>query len=234
MIRRPPRSTLFPYTTLFRSLLFGALVLPWLLPGWDRELMSGGGFLYGPIYRSASHGGAHLRDLIRGRGEILFSREDGTGLVTVRRSPAGIQSLQINGKTEASTGGDMSTQLLSAHLPLLLHPDPRDVLVIGLASGITLGAAERHPLRSIEVVEIAPAVAEAARRFDAWNGGALADPRVRLVIDDARGRLIPRARRFDVITSQPSNPWVAGVSNLFTVEFYRLPAAPVCTRRPFS
>ena len=207
------------------GLLFGALVLPWVLPGWDQELMSGGGFLYGPIYRSASGGGAHLRELIRGRGEILFSREDGTGLVTVRRSPAGIQSLQINGKTEASTGGDMSTQLLSAHLPLLLHPEPLDVLVIGLASGITLGAAERHPLRSIEVVEIAPAVAEAAKRFDAWNGRALADPRVRLVIDDARGRLIPRARRFDVITSQPSNPWVAGVSNLFTVEFYRLARA---------
>ncbi len=206
-------------------LVFASLVLPWILPGWDRDLMSGGGFLYGPIYRSASGAGGQVREWIHRRGEILFSREDGAGLVTVRRSPAGVQSLQINGKTEASTGGDMSTQLLSAHLPLLLHPDPRDVLVIGLASGITLGAAERHALRSIEVIEIAPAVREAARLFDPWSGRALADPRVRVVIDDARGRLIVRRRRFDVITSQPSNPWVAGVSNLFTVEFYRLARA---------
>jgi spermidine synthase len=206
-------------------LVCASLALPWILPGWDLDLMSSGGFLYGPIYRSASGAGGQVRQWIHRRGEILFSREDGAGLVTVRRSPAGVQSLQINGKTEASTRGDMSTQLLSAHLPLLLHPDPREVLVIGLASGITLGAAERHALGSIEVIEIAPAVREAARLFDPWSGRALADPRVRVVIDDARGRLIVRRRRFDVITSQPSNPWVAGVSNLFTVEFYRLARA---------
>src|SRR5207247_11174713 len=69
-----------------------ALGLPWLLPGWDPDLMSGGGFLYGPVYRSASGGQAHVRDLMHRRGEILFSREDGVGLVTVRRSPAGIHS----------------------------------------------------------------------------------------------------------------------------------------------
>ena len=199
-----------------------ALGLCIVLPGWDPDLMSGGGFLYGPIYRSASQGRGHLRDLMHRRGEILFSREDGVGLVTVRRSPAGVQSLQINGKTEASTGGDMTTQLLSAHLPLLLHPGPRNALVIGLASGITLGAAERHPLRSIEVIEIAPVVIEAARLFDPWNGRALDDARARVVVDDARGRLLARPDRYDVITSQPSNPWVVGVSNLFTVEFYRL------------
>jgi spermidine synthase len=204
------------------SLVILALGLPWLLPGWDPDLMSGGGFLYGPVYRSASGGQGHVRELMHRRGEILFSREDGVGLVTVRRSPAGIQSLQINGKTEASTGGDMTTQLLSAHLPLLLHPGSKNALVIGLASGITLGAAERHPLQSIEVIEIAPVVIEAARLFDPWNGRSLDDERARVVVDDARGRLLARPDRYDVITSQPSNPWVAGVSNLFTVEFYRL------------
>src|SRR5439155_1236955 len=192
----------------------------WVLPGWDQGLMSGGGFLYGPIYRSASGGGAHLRELIRGRGEILCSREDGIGLVTVRRSPAGILSLQINGKTEASTGGDMTTQLRSCHLPLMLPPGATDALLIGLASGITRAAAERHPLRTIEVIEIAPVVVRAARLFDAWNARSLDDGRTRVVVDDARGRLLARPDRYDVITSQPSNPWVAGVSNLFTVEFY--------------
>jgi spermidine synthase len=204
------------------GLVLGALLLPQALPGWDPDLISGGGFLYGPIYRSASGTGGDLGEAIRRRGGILYSREDGVSLVTVRKSPAGVLSLQLNGKTEASTGGDMSTQLLSAHLPLLLHPAPADLLVVGLASGITLGAAERHPVRGIQVIEIAPAVREAARLFDAWNGRALEDRRVEVVIDDARSRLLVRPRRFDVITSQPSNPWVAGVSNLFTVEFYRL------------
>jgi spermidine synthase len=207
------------------GLVLGAFLLPRALPGWDPDLISGGGFLYGPIYSAAAGAGGDLREAIRRRGAILYSREDGVSLVTVRRSPAGVLSLQINGRTEASTGGDMSTQLLSAHLPLLLHSAPADILIVGLASGITLGAAERHAVQRIQVIEIAPAVREAARRFDAWNGRALDDRRVDLVIDDARSRLLVRPRRFDVISSQPSNPWVAGVSNLFTVEFYRLARA---------
>jgi len=199
-----------------------ALGISALLPGWETDLVSGGGVLYGPVYRAASGGRGRVREWMRRRGEVLYAREDGVGMVTVRRSPTGVLSLQINCKTEASTGGDMSTQLLSAHLPLLLHPSPGKALVIGLASGITLGAAERHPLRSIEVIEIAPAVLAAARLFDPWSGRALDDGRVRVVVDDARGRLLARPDRYDVIASQPSNPWVAGVSNLFTVEFYRL------------
>src|SRR5206468_5352964 len=117
----PLRLARAPRRGLAAACLIGGLVVPWVLPGWDADLVSAGGFLYGPVYRSASGGSLRLRELIRSRGEILFAREDGVALVTVRRSPAGMQSLQINGKTEASTGGDMSTQLLSAHLPLLLH-----------------------------------------------------------------------------------------------------------------
>ncbi|MFQ5877968.1 MAG: fused MFS/spermidine synthase [Acidobacteriota bacterium] len=191
------------------------------LPSWDRALVSSGGFLYGPVYRAAREGRS-VTEAMRQRGSILFERESGDGLVTVRRSRAGILSLQINGKTEASTGGDMATQLLAAHLPLLLHPDPRQVLVIGLASGVTVGAAERYPAEAIHVIEISPAVVAAARLFGRENGSALDDTRLRLIVDDARAWLLARPRRFDVIASQPSNPWVAGVANLFTEEFYRL------------
>jgi spermidine synthase len=199
----------------------GPLLLLGLYRPWEREILSSGGFIYGPIYRRGS-GEARVPEAMRRRGEILYYREDGDSLVTVRRSRAGTLSLQINGKTEASTGGDMTTQLLAAHLPLLLHPRPEDVLVIGLASGVTLGAAEKHPVRRVRVLEIAPGVVEAARLFAAHNGDALADPRVEVVVDDARSRLVVSPETYDVISSQPSNPWVAGVSNLFTVEFYRL------------
>ncbi len=96
--------------------------------------MTGGAFLYGPVYRAAlgRHG---LEEAIRRRGDLLYYREDGAGVVTVRRSPAGIMSLQINGKTEASSGGDMATQLLTTHLPLLLHPDPKRALFLGVGTG---------------------------------------------------------------------------------------------------
>ncbi|MCZ6696359.1 MAG: fused MFS/spermidine synthase [Acidobacteria bacterium] len=191
------------------------------LPRWDRDVMTSGGFLYGPIYRSAM-GQSGLPEVMRRRGEVLFERESAEALVTVRRSQAGVLSLQINGRTEASSGGDMATQLLAAHLPLLLHPGPEKVLVIGLASGITVGAVGSHAVRDIRVVEIVPAVVEAARLFSPHNGNALDDPRLEIVLDDARAHLLTSADRFDVITSQPSNPWIAGVANLYTVEFYDL------------
>ncbi|HET8946438.1 MAG TPA: hypothetical protein VFQ07_05610, partial [Candidatus Polarisedimenticolia bacterium] len=210
--------------------LFAAPLLLLLLPGWDPGWMSAGGFLYGPLYRSAFGGPgagarAALRQAVARRGRIVFEREDGDGLTTVRESPGGTLSLQINGKTDASTGADMPTQLLAGHLPLLLHPEARDALVIGLASGVSLGAVERHPVESIRVLEIARGVPRAARRFDIANHGALDDGRVRLVVDDARAWLLARDERYDVIVSQPSNPWVAGVANLFTREFYRLARA---------
>ncbi len=203
------------------AVAIGAPLLILALPAWDRLQMSGGGFLYGPIYRAAL-GGERIGEAIRRRGELLFYREDGAGIVTVRRNRAGLLSLQINGKTEASSGADMATQLLTTHLPLLLHPRPRDLMLIGLASGVSLGAAERHPIATAWVVEIIPSVVDAARFFDPYNGAALEDPRVRVIIDDARSQLLARTRQYDVIASQPSNPWVAGVANLFTVDFYRL------------
>jgi spermidine synthase len=192
-----------------------------VLPAWDAALMSGGGFLYGPLYRAAFPA-SRLEPAVRRRGTLLLAREDGDALVTVRQSATGVLSLQINGKTEASSGADMATQLLASHLPLLLRPGARDVMIVGLASGVTAGAALRHEPRQVRVIEIGRAVPAAARVFDAVNGRALDDPRLSVVIDDARAWLLGRDLRFDVIASQPSNPWVAGVANLFTEEFYRL------------
>jgi spermidine synthase len=217
---------LWPAPRRGKAVLAAAPLLLLLLPGWDPGVMSSGAFLYGDLYRAVMDGeetgGMALRAVVARRGEVLFEREDGDGVTTVRRSPQGTLSLQINGKTEASTGGDMPTQLLAGHLPMLLHPKAHDVLVVGLASGVTLGAVERYPADRIAVVEIARGVPAAARRFQDANGHALDDLRVALVVDDARGWLLARDRRFDVIASQPSNPWVAGVANLFTTEFYRL------------
>ncbi len=203
---------------LLLAVALATLLVPF--PPWEPAILTSGGLIYGPVYRAA--GGHRPARAMRRRGDIVFQREDGTSVVTVRRSPAGPLSLQINGRTEASTGGDLGTQFLSAHLPLLLRPGAGDVLVIGLASGITTGAVARHPVRTLRVVEIAPAVVAAARLFDDAHGRVLDDPRLGIVVDDARSHLLVRTDLYDVITSQPSNPWVAGVANLFTEEFYRL------------
>ncbi len=106
------------------------------------------------------------------------------------------------------------------HLPLLLHPGARDVLLIGLGSGMTLGAVERHPVKAVDVVEIEAAVVEASRYFREFTGEVLKDPRVNLIVADGRNHLALTDRQYDVIISEPSNPWVAGMANLFTREFF--------------
>jgi spermidine synthase len=94
------------------------------------------------------------------------------------------------------------------------------VLVIGLGSGVTVGSVGTSPAKRITVVELEPAVVEASKHFSHVNYQILKDPRVRVMIYDARNYLLVTPEKFDVIISEPSNPWMAGVSNLFTREFF--------------
>ena len=130
-------------------------------------------------------------------------------------------NLRVNGKPDASTAGDMATQLLLGHLPMLLHSNATSALVVGLGSGVTSEAILQHPsLQHLDTVEISPEVVEAARLFADWNHQVLDDPRMRLLTEDARSFLRRPHNRYDVIVSEPSNPWITGVAGLFTREFY--------------
>jgi spermidine synthase len=189
------------------------------LPSWDPVILTSGPYLYAPLYRRGFPGATEAA--VRRRGELLLYREGAAATVSVRRSPMGILSLQINGKTDASTGGDMVTQLLAGHLPGLLAPDgARSALMIGLASGVSLGALERYPFETIDCVELLPSVIEAAGLFARANGDALDDPRLRLLQGDGRNHLRYASETYDVITSQPTNPWVAGTAALYTRETF--------------
>jgi len=112
---------------------------------------------------------------------------------------------------------------LTAAIPLAVRPDAASAAVIGIGTGLTthtlLGS---RTLRSVETVEIEPAMAEASMRFAPRNSSAFADPRSHIVFDDAKAFFSTYNRKYDIIVSEPSNPWVSGVSSLFTTEFYRL------------
>jgi spermidine synthase len=172
--------------------------------------------IYGNTYLTMDGG---FRSALAGE-RLLFYRDGIGATVSVHENARG-RYLRINGKTDASTG-DMETQLMLGHLPLLLHPDARDVLVIGLGSGVTAGAVLRHPVRHLDVIEIEPAVAQAAALFARENGDPLNDPRARLWIADARQFLQAAPARYDAIISEPSNPWIGGIATLFTREFFAL------------
>jgi spermidine synthase len=118
----------------------------------------------------------------------------------------------------------MPTQVLCAILPAQFVEDPEDVLVVGLASGITAGALTLIPdIDRLDVVEIEPAIERAARIFEEHNHHVLDDPRVNLTPNDGRNHLLlTEEGTYDLIVSEPSNPWITGVSNLFTREFWEM------------
>jgi spermidine synthase len=149
-------------------------------------------------------------------------------------------SLLVNGKPDASVPpgliepvgpgrpvplGDLPTQVLLAELPMLLAPKADDVLVVGLGSGVTLGSTLRHDVRRVDCLELEPAVVRGSRFFEAHSGSPLRDPRVRLLVNDARNDLLVRDATYDIIISEPSNPWIPGAASLFTRDFFRIARA---------
>jgi spermidine synthase len=155
---------------------------------------------------------AHLVD-------IVYFADGLNSTISVARTDDYI-SLRTNGKVDASNH-DVTTQRLLGHLGALAHP-PRHVLLIGFGSGMTASALARYPaLERLDVVEIEPAVMTAAPLLTQLNRNVLHDPRVHVTLDDARNFLFTTRERYDLIVSEPSNPWIAGVATLFTREFYR-------------
>ncbi|MFL5350256.1 MAG: methyltransferase [Hyalangium sp.] len=152
----------------------------------------------------------------------LFYRDDTFATVLVGELKNGHRFMKLNGKVDASTGLDMETQILAGHLGMLLHPrSPENVLLVGAGSGVTAGSVLAHPVKHLDMVEISPAVVDAARLFKAVNRNAVDDPRTHVHIDDAKTFMALAPLQYDLIISEPSNPWVAGVSGLFSRDFFR-------------
>ncbi|MFN7975161.1 MAG: fused MFS/spermidine synthase [Acidobacteriota bacterium] len=201
-------------------LALGAIAIPGyavLAPGWRRAELAEG------VFRThADHASyEELEESLRA-SRLLYDRDGASSTVTVIQTSDGHKSLRVNGKADASTIiDDVQTQYLAGHLPALLHGAPRSALVIGLGSGSTAHALAVHPsIASIDVAEIEPRVVEAAAFFQEINHGVLEDPKVTIHREDGR-RLVARARRrYDLIVSEPSNPWIAGVADLFTREHF--------------
>ena len=181
---------------------------------WDKSVISSGSFM---PYRIEDLKEAELK-----KNKILFFKEGMHTTVTTELSVSGNIFLRVNGKTDASLALDMRTQLLSGYLPMLFHRNPKSALVIGQGSGITLGAVEQFPVEEISLVEISPAVIEGSRFFDPFNHNALSDQRLTVRLEDGRNHIALSNKTYDVIVSEPSNPWISGVGALFTVDFFEL------------
>lgn len=153
--------------------------------------------------------------------QLLMFAEGRTATVSVRKD-WGITSVAINGRTNGSDADDMATQVMAGQLGLLVAPRMENVLMIGFATGVSVGSVLQSPAGSVECVEIEPAAVSSSRYFEHVNNRPLSDPRLRVILDDARTVLRVNPARYDLIISEPSHPWVPGVANLFTREFLTL------------
>ncbi len=190
---------------------------------WRPELLHSGAAVYASTYAArAAASGRSVDRLLRDRAwDRLLDVEGRSVTVAVTREPGGDIALLINGKADASTGQDMTTQQLLGHLPALLHGSPSRAMVVGLASGVSAAAVESHGVTVLDVAEIAPEVALAEPFFRHVNGDVTRRAGVQVLLEDGRTHIEHAERTYDVLVSEPTNPWIAGVSDLFTVEYFR-------------
>ena len=152
--------------------------------------------------------------------DATVSIEQGDGI----GAPADL-GLRLNGKTDASSRGDLCTQLLIGHVPMAANPGAKDVFILGLGSGITGGAILGHPVTNLTIAENCEPIIRAAKYFEPWNRGVLTNALTKVVCEDARTFLKLSPQKYDVIITQPSNPWMAGVGSVFSREYYQLGAS---------
>jgi spermidine synthase len=185
-------------------------------PPWNVALFNQG--LYREVYA------ARRLDLARTSRDQLVYYAEGINSPVAVFNVGGAGILRVSGKADASTlPADFNTQLFVGHLPVLFAQNPRRTALIGYGSGMSAMAMLTHPgVESLDVIEIEQAVMDASPWFQSINLNPLADSRTHLVLDDARVYLTHTEKTYDVITSEPSNPWISGISNLFTVDFYRI------------
>jgi len=210
------------------------LLLLILFPSWNHNILSRGWYhrfdpfvkyfsttsWFDSIWKGPFKFAGHVTDT-----QVVYYGDGIGGFTTVEKwvNPIGRVNYTMlnNGKEDASSHGDRLTQALLAHMPLLFNPDPDKVMVLGLASGMTAGEVLLYPVRQLDVLEINDQVIKAAEIFSPYNNNCLLDPRTRIIVQDGRNHLELTNETYDVIISEPSNPWMAGMANLFTLEYFQ-------------
>ena len=196
-----------------------SLLLLVFLVEFDSYKMASGVYRHGNFYNSEN-------------AELLFHQDGKTASIDLVRVKTNNEiSIITNGKPDASINVDINgvpspdeaTMVLAAALPLSLKPNSKEAAVIGLGSGLTTHAlVSSSLLQSVDTIEIEPAIVEAAKGFQPRVSSVYNSPVSNIYIDDAKSYFSTRNKKYDLIVSEPSNPWVSGVASLFTREFYAL------------
>ncbi|HAO20201.1 MAG TPA: hypothetical protein DCQ37_06765 [Desulfobacteraceae bacterium] len=206
-----------------------AILFAVITPYYEKERFSVGTFRTPYLSKISFYGPQNFFQHFFKAHNILFYEDGPTGTVAVGESEKKeltrkSRAIYVNGKSDSSTGGkDLYTLKLLAHIPALLAEKRKDALVIGLGTGVTAGELTLYPdVENIDVAEISPSVVKAFPLFGESTHQAHLNPKVKLHIADAFRVLGRSSKKWDIVISEPSNPWVMGVDMLFTQEFYAL------------
>ncbi len=211
---------IFPSVKML-GLAGGACVLLLLsaLPAWVPFQLHLGLFRESTVYKHAYDGPRLFYDQVRG-SQLIFSTDDPTASVAVRASSLSARAIFVNGKSDSAIPGDNRTTHMLVLLPALFADEPKAGFIIGYGTGMSVGALASLPgMDRVVVAEMSPGVMEAASYFDSLNGDVSHNPKVEVLRSDAYRALLRSSETFDVIVSEPPNPWVTGVEMLYSQEF---------------
>ena len=202
---------------------FATVLFVVIAPAWEPTLMTSGVYRPSQAVKVNNFAGG-AADAVRratASDRVLYYHEGiNASVILCTNAESHELWLRVGGKVDASTL-DMETQVLLGLLPAVLADSGARALVIGHGSGVTTASVLAGGAGATDVVELEPGVIAASRWFHAKGEDPLNEPRTRLILGDARTHLLHAKTRYGLIVSEPSNPWIAGVNNLFTVDFYR-------------
>jgi hypothetical protein len=212
------------YALSLSGLVVLAAIIIWA-PQFNRERFTQPFRNPNPIPGVTGYGAEAFGKYISRSTEYLLNRDGQNTTVGIGISKYGTNEISrtifVNGKSDGNTRGDLLTTVMIAHLPALLSPKVEKVAVIGFGTGVTVGTLAQNPeVKSVDVSEISGTIIENAHHFDTYNAHASSNPKVKFHEMDAFRFFASEKDNFDVIVSEPSNPWVLGVENLYTKEFY--------------
>ncbi|MDT8318670.1 MAG: fused MFS/spermidine synthase [bacterium] len=200
---------------------FFAFFINWL-PDWNQNILNRGFYVYADLYRDNFKESKNLKSFLEDRYGLRWIHEGRIGTVAVTQVENHM-TLQVNGKTEGGTfDDDMKTQTMVAALPLMVRGRAEKVAIIGLGTGVSLGVAEQFSPEYIDCIELSKDVVHASTFFKIWNHDSLNYSGLNMILADGRNYLTYTDEKYDVIINEPSNPWITGVSNLFTREFFQI------------
>ena len=205
------------------GMVAAVVVLAFVHPTFATKVLFAGWGPYGGGYYSTWLGGSTVDVTERYARRLVYHKEGVTASVDVLETGWGDELISVNAKPVATTYlYDMRALKMLGHLPVILHPDPKEVLIIGLGAGVSSGIIASYPaVQDVTVVELCEEVPGGTAQFADWNFNALENPKLRVVINDGANYVKATRKQYDVISADPIHPFVSGAGTLYSYEHWQ-------------